>query len=503
MPALVAQTFSIDSFLYREGVFLSSVDLFFVNKDSSGILPIEVQLRTTRNGFPIGNYAIPNSRVSIDAIHVNTSDLPDTADPDTATTFKFPAPIYLEPGGEYALVVYSDSPEYVLHSAKLGTPILGTDRLVSKQPASGVLFKPQNSSQWVPFADEDLMYVLRKCVFTTGSTGTAIFNVRAPSSNVEMDAMYVRTDQIKFATSTIDYGYKATLKSTGTIDSSYTSFITNKDYEFIDGLGRRIIDANRSDQFTLKSEMSTLNEDVSPYVDVQRAGLFTIENIINNANLSNAVIVVTDGGAGHNLQNSMVLTISGGNGSGATAVANVTASGTIDRIYITSFGSGYTETPTITVQNAYATRNASAIILGETRSSGGNYLARYISRRVTLNDGFESSDLRVFLTAYRPPATGIEVYYKIMNSDDPDDFDQKQYFKMQQYTPSGITSTNYNDFIEYEYRPSLNTDSISYTSGGTTYNTFKFFAIKIVLSSSDTTLVPKVRDMRAIALPAG
>lgn len=503
MPALVAQTFSIDAFLYREGVFLSSVDLFFVNKDSSGILPIEVQLRPTRNGFPLSSYAIPNSRVSIDAIRVNTSDLPDTTDPDTATTFKFPAPVYLEPGGEYALVVYSDSPEYVLHSAKIGTPILGTDRLVSKQPASGVLFKPQNASQWVPFADEDLLYVLRKCVFTTGSTGTAIFNVRAPSSNVEMDAMYVRTDQVKFATSSVDYAYKATLKSTGTLDSSYTSFLTNKDYEFIDGLGRRRIDVNRSDQFVLKSEMSTLNEDVSPYVDVQRAGLFTIENIINNANLSNAVVVVTDGGAGHNLSNSMTVTISGGNGSGATAVANVTPSGTIDRIYITSFGSGYTETPTITIENAFATRNASAIILGETRSSGGNYLARYISRRVTLNDGFESSDLRVFLTAYKPPATGIEVYYKILNADDSDDFDTKPYTRMLQYTPSGVTSTNYNDYIEYEYRPSLNTDSILYTSGTTTYDTFKYFAIKIVLSSSDTTLVPKVRDMRAIALPAG
>lgn len=499
MPALVAQTFSIDAFLYREGVFLSSVDLFFVNKDSSGILPIEVQLRPTRNGFPLSSYAIPNSRVSVDAIHVNTSDLPDTTDADTATTFKFPAPVYLEPGGEYALVVYSDSPEYVLHSAKIGTPILGTDRLVSKQPASGVLFKPQNASQWVPFADEDLMYVLRKCVFTTGSTGTAIFNVRAPSSSVEMDAMYVRTDQVKFATSSVDYAYKATLKSTGILDSSYRSFLTNKDYEFIDGLGRRRIDENRSDQFVLKSEMLTLNEDVSPYVDVQRAGLFTIENIINNANLSNSVVVVTDGGAGHT---SPTVTISGGNGTGATAVANVVG-GSVLRIDITSFGSGYTETPTITISEGGATRNASALILGETRSSGGNYLARYISRRVTLNDGFESSDLRVFLTAYKPPATGIEVYYKILNAEDSDDFDTKPYTRMLQYTPSGVTSTNYNDYIEYEYRPSLNTDSILYTSGTTTYDTFKYFAIKIVLSSSDTTLVPKVRDMRAIALPAG
>jgi len=499
MPAIVAQTFFVDGTIYLEGVFLSSVDLFFINKDSSGILPVEVQLRPTRNGFPISNYAIPNSRVSVDAIRVNTSDLPDTTDPDTATTFKFPAPVYLEPGGEFALVVSTDSPEYVLHSAKIGTPILGTDRLVSKQPASGVLYKPSNASLITPFEDEDLMYVFRKCVFSTSNTGIALFNVRAPSSNVEMDAMYVRTDQVKFATSTIDYQYKATLKSTGILDSSFRSFIPNRDYEFIDGEGRRRIDENRSDQFVLKSEMSTLNEDVSPFVDTQRAGLFTIENLINNANLSNSVVVVTDGGAGHTTP---TVTISGGNGSGAVGVANVVG-GVVKRIDITSFGSGYTETPTITITEGGATRNASAIISGETNSFGGNYLARYISRRVTLNDGFDSSDLRVFLTAYKPPATDIQVYYKILNEEDSDDFDTKTYRRMLQKTPSGVTSANYNDYIEYEYRPSLNTDSILYTSGTTTYETFKHFAIKIVLSSTDTTLVPKVRDMRAIALPAG
>ena len=499
MPAILAQTFIVDRTLYREGVFLSSVDLFFANKDSSGILPVEVQLRPTRNGFPLSNYAIPLSRVSIDAINVNVSDQPDSNDSDTKTTFTFPAPVYLDPGNEYALVVYSDSPEYVLFSAKVGQPLVGSDRVVSKQPATGVLFKPQNSSEWIPFADEDLMFILNKCVFTIGSTGTAYFNVRSPSSNVEMDSMYVRSDQLKFATSTAEYSYKATLKSTGIIDSSYTGFLTNKDYDFNDGQGRRKID--NSNHFIMKSELSTLNPDVSPMIDVQRLGLFSIENIINNANLSNATIVVTSGGSGHT---NPTVTISGGGGTGATAVANVVAN-VVKNIVVTSGGSGYTSTPTITITEGVGSgnSNATAVVIGETGTSGGNYLARYISRRVQLNDGFDSSDLRVFLTAYKPPRTGIEVYYKILNADDPDDFDLKSYFKMEQKTPSSVTSANYNDYIEYEYRPSLNVDSVVYTSGGTTYETFKYFAIKIVMSSSDSTLVPKVRDMRAIALPAG
>ena len=51
MPAILAQTFFVDGTLYREGVFVSSVDLFFANKDSSGILPVEVQLRQQEMDF--------------------------------------------------------------------------------------------------------------------------------------------------------------------------------------------------------------------------------------------------------------------------------------------------------------------------------------------------------------------------------------------------------------------------------------------------------------------
>lgn len=495
MTAIVAQTFFVSSNVYPEGLFLSSVDLFFASKDSSGLLPVEIQLRTIRNGFPAGGFCIPNSRVFVDANRVRVSDIPNTSDSTTATTFTFPAPVYLQGGFEYALIVKSDSPEYVLFSAKIGEQIIGENRIVSKQPSTGVLYRPNGNLEWLPYNDEDLMFVLRKCVFTTNSTGSALFNVSAPSANVEMDAVYLRSEDIKFASSLVDYSYKATLKSTGIVDASFSSILPNKDYDFSDGLGRRII-AN-SNHFVARTQLSTTNQDVSPFIDTQRIGLITIQNIVNNANLSNSIVVVTDGGSGHT---SPTVTISGGNGTGATGVANVQG-GVVRNISITSFGSGYTTTPTITISEGGATRNASAIILGETGPAGGNYLARYISRRVQLNDGFESSDLRVFLTAYKPPGTGIEVYYKVISADDTDDFDNKNYFKMEQFTPASVTSTNYNDYIEYEFRPSLSNSTISYNSSGVTYDTFKTFAIKIALSTNDTTLVPKVQDMRVIALP--
>ena len=56
--------------------------------------------------------------------------------------------------------------------------------------------------------------------------------------------------------------------------------------------------------------------------------------------------------------------------------------------------------------------------------------SRYITRRVALNDGFEASDLVVYLDVNRPAGTDIKVYYKILNENDTDNFDDKFYQEM-------------------------------------------------------------------------
>jgi hypothetical protein len=76
---------------------------------------------------------------------------------------------------------------------------------------------------------------------------------------------------------------------------------------------------------------------------------------------------------------------------------------------------------------------------------------------------------------------------------------------MSQRTGSGVYSTQEgfrNSALEYEFEPQ-NSDLISYTTGSSTFDTFNQFALKVVLLSNDTTRVPVVYDMRAIALPEG
>ena len=138
--------------------------------------------------------------------------------------------------------------------------------------------------------------------------------------------------------------------------------------------------------------------------------------------------------------------------------------------------------------------------------SGGNANVRYITRKVVLADGFDSGDLRVYLTAYKPSNSNIRVYYKLLSTSDAGNFEDKTYQLMTEIGNANFVSNNPSDYRELSFAPGSNgvaNNAVSYTSGTTSYSKFKTFSIKIVMTGTDTTDVPKVRDLRAIALPSG
>ena len=115
-----------------------------------------------------------------------------------------------------------------------------------------------------------------------------------------------------------------------------------------------------------------------------------------------------------------------------------------------------------------------------------------------MEDGFDASDLKVILNTYKPLGTGVHLFYKVKGETDPEDFDSKSYVLMTQETPSTIYSGNEDDIKEYIYKTSG--EEIKYTSNGVNYDTFKSFAVKAVMTSNNVTVIPKIRDIRTIAL---
>jgi hypothetical protein len=151
--------------------------------------------------------------------------------------------------------------------------------------------------------------------------------------------------------------------------------------------------------------------------------------------------------------------------------------------------------------------NPNVIVNGETSPSNGNGLAKYITKKVTLATNQEAGDFRAYLTAYKPIGTNIYVYYKILSGEDTSNFDDNDWQLMTYINSTNKYSTSRTNFIEYVAAPGINNvanNFVSYvTSEGNEFRSFNQFAIKIVMSATDKTRVPKISDLRIIALPPG
>ena len=147
----------------------------------------------------------------------------------------------------------------------------------------------------------------------------------------------------------------------------------------------------------------------------------------------------------------------------------------------------------------------------------GNAQARYITKKIVLADGQEAEDIKVVLSAYKPVGTDIDVYARIQNAEDPDDFRDKHYTKLDQNSPANTVSSivDKSSFVELEYGfPSANASSLGafkfsgnndvvryFNSANSHFDTYKYFSLKIVLrTSTGSHVVPRVKDLRAIAL---
>jgi hypothetical protein len=284
--------------------------------------------------------------------------------------------------------------------------------------------------------------------------------------------------------------------------------IPNQDYAMDDGYGRRILSTlTGNTTFQLRATLASSNPDISPMIDLNRLNLLTIENFINNMPVTNTGFIISSPGSGYTVVGGIGtpvnLTITGGSGSGAAAYANVTGAGVVDRIVVTSGGTGYITSPTVSLSgSAVVTYN------GEDKAVGGNANIRYITKKVQLATGFDAGDLRVYMDAYKPVDSNILVFYKLMSQSDPSEIEDNSWNLMTQVNDLTYAAINTTDWTELTFAPgtygSGNADNkISYqSSSGGFYKDFTTFAIKVVMYGSSTVDVPKFANLRIIALPA-
>ena len=554
----IAQSFIIDKGNYPNGVFLSSVKVFFATKPTANY-PVTVFLVNTQNGVPSGP-ALAYSTVTLKASEVNTSTTPHYLDPTTYTEFVFQAPVYVQSGVLYAFILKTSSTDYTAYYAgqnqtaiastakALPTDANPTDTTkIGTAPYVGALFESQNSITWTADQTKDLMFVLNHCVFNIGSTPSVTFGVPQGlpyrklisghaiqqkldanaatnlygnyNTTMPSDAYNLTTTDFLPTSTNIAYQYNSLLLNNYTPVGPYSvtpgryGSPTSGNILLNDGLGERVLVSPIPNSFSMQATLVSTDPNVSPVISDDGITLYNIRNLINNMGISNAVIAIANTGSGYNVNAVTVSVSSPDIGSDRAIVAANVVNQTIASLYVTYPGSGYLTNPIITISDA-ATRigaNANAVVsvFGETSPHGGNSLNRYFTKKVVMQSGYDSGDLRVYYSAYKPAGSSIYVYYKISSSNDTDPFDNQSWQLMAPITNQNVYSTSQSNLIEYECAPGIYlngvaNNNISYVStNGTTYTKFIQFAIKVVMATNDNTNPPFLTDLRAIALPSG
>jgi hypothetical protein len=511
----LAQTFHIsegDS----DGVFLTKLDLWFGKKSS--VNPITVQIREVENGTPTTTI-VPFGTKTLLPEEVNV--YANTASQETS--FEFDTPVFLSNNKNYCFVVKpaGNDTDYAVWTAELGGKDAETNQLIYKPPYSGVMMVSSNDKTWESIQSEDIKFKMHKAQFTTSSTGTAYienedvdfinfsgatgqFNIgeKVNSSNgsrgfvhfydaanekiwltdlsgtleannvltgsvsgancmvssiedIQTNTIVPKLPTITYSNTSVSWSVRTT--SSSGINSSYIDIDTNEENDFTDSeklvysysneTGLTSVEGSTK-SLVVKGSISTTDKNISPVIDTNRMNIITLGNIINNA--------------------------------------------------------------------------TSQVDLEEWKEVGSSDV-RYTTKPVELSDGNDAEDLKVFVTAYKPQNTNVYVYARIHNPEDAEGINEKDWTPLTQLTSADMYSDSVDktDFREFEFGFSANTDGqgflttansharlntsddeiVAYRSGdGSIHSTFKTFAIKIVMTSTGSNIIPLCKDMRAIAL---
>jgi len=509
----ISQTFFV-SVNDSQGVFITKLDLFFGKKSST--LPVTVQLREVVNGFP-SEEIVPFSSKTLNPSEVEVD--PNVA--DIPTPFVFDSPVFLENNKDYAIVIMpgGDSDEYAVWTGELGGTDTLTGELIHKQPASGVLFTSANDRTYSPIQSEDLKFKLYRAEFTTQSGD-----------------VYLENDDVEFLTyDTINGQFNTGEKVVSDAGNGINGFIT-----FIDS-DKQKIHLDRStggfeDGDTITGSISGASAVLASVNDSAMNTLIPKVPQLTYANTSVSWQARTTSSSGVISTTFTPIDIEDENSffdseKKIFAKTNENSLSPVNGSDKSLLLKGQFGTTDPRVSPVIDTTRTNALLVNNVINNDaegehlevGNALCRYITKPVELALGNEAEDLKVFVNAWKPAGTDVKVYARVLNPGDSEGINEKDFTPLTRQTPSSIVSDSVdrNDYIEYEYGFSANTDGqgflfnansharlntsrdeiVSYKSGdGSVHHSYKTFAIKIVLTSQGTNIVPLVRDMRAIAL---
>ena len=301
------QTFFVDGTKYPNGLFVSSIELWFATKDT--IAPVSIQLRKVIGGVPSSNEVIPGSVCVRKASEVNVpaNVILTTALTAGSSSTRFPILSKLPPG-EYGISILTDSKEYSIYSSVFGQSGPAGTGIAQKEPYIGKLFKAQNTNTWLEEANKSLCFSVNKANFRKG---TAFFELQTEAipttlyDNVFLDSASTGEGEISKINYTIntvnEYSAPGNLAGAVSLNTNEPTVLAVRKK------------AQATGDMKIGVTFTNNSMDVSPVLDKSRLSLYTFANEIDpyETDTRNAELLPS-GGVAHSRYISKVITLASG-----------------------------------------------------------------------------------------------------------------------------------------------------------------------------------------------
>lgn len=556
----LAQTFFIKRGMGQgsNSVYISKVDLFFKRK--SNINGVTIQLREVVNGYP-SDAVLAFSKKHLQPSEVNVSDNGSAV---TEVFFDAPVRMDVEKEYAVVIIPDANDPNYLHFTAKVGGTDFISGGSVVMDWGDGVLFTSTNNRAWQSVQDEDIKFKIYRHNFNQGTGSITLTNddhefftlsdwngrftpgeiVYKDVSNGYTVNMVQNTSVITqsgndFAVDFAAGDYIMVTASNGTdkeifkiasVDSS-TQMTTTQPCPFngSNATGKPIVagivshynkrtanelhlkqsSATNSKRFVAADEITGFSSGTEGTIGtVNNIDLSYVQPMIPRSNDSVTTTSIrarlTDPA---NVSDTYIMNMAFGKNNEFTTKGAVVYSKsnnfinpkTFDIIVDMANASNVTSSPTVDLELSTLLAYQYKVTNDAATST------KYLSNPITLAEDLDAEDLNVYLTGYRPNGTDIKVYIKPQHAQDTSAFETINWIELEciEGARTYSSKTDTNDYKEYRYVVSdanKNNGVLRYTSTAGTFDSYRKFAIKIVLIAPNIYNAPFVKDYRGIAL---
>lgn len=327
-------------------------------------------------------------------------------------------------------------------------------------------------------------------------------------TDLQYDAIYPAISYLNFAGTLINFSAKLT-DATYSVNGSFTELGKDITTEFdttkvIPSSTNITNNLSGAQPFRFRITLNTDNENISPILDLEQNSIVLIKNRINNPSYSseNTSLDITTLATNNNISFTKLTTNTGlisfvtvanrANVSGVVVGTTVTVTGSSNNnstyrvLDVIDSGANIKVFGTVVTEAANASGNVTVTngikFVAEEAASGGSALAKYITKKIDFTSPSTSINLR--MDTAKPNNANIKVYYKTKLVGESADLASKEYTEITGITiPDSLSG----EFIEVEKQ----LDNLPQ---------YESLVIKIVLLSSNSAAVPKVKNLRVIAL---